>query len=228
VLLFLFQGKKEVGKIILCLALAALLVAPWILMNERIHGTYTLGNSVRMGANLTARVLDDGMKASIHERTEVYQRFLALERSGVPPRQINAQALRYFLAVIEKHPFRYLGGIFLEVRDLWRFGMGPEEVDTTGPITLAGTRGRVILLMKGVFLVLNFILLATGILGFCLNVTPRTFFVFSVVLYSTLVLSLWTCAVPRHNVPVLPLMIVFSSFFLTRTLGPLCPRESSA
>ena len=219
-LLMGLRGKKELRCVLLFLALTALLVAPWVLFNKRIHGTYALGNSVRMGANVYARVLADGRKASVHGRTQVYQEFLELERSGVPTSQINAQALRAALTIIARHPFRYLGGIFIEIRDLWRFGTDPEEIDTTGPITLAGKRGQLILFLKKMFLVLHFVLLGTGILGFFLKVTPKTFLVFSLVAYLTLVLSLFTCAVPRHNVPVVPLMIIFSCFFFTKSLLP--------
>lgn len=210
------HGRRRVWKALVCVLLSVLFVAPWLMRNHRLHGTYAFGHSVRLAANLYTRVADNGIKGPLEMRTGFYHDLLQLERQGIPVSTINAAYVQKALQIIREHPFRYLGGVFLEIKDLWRFSVYKEEIDVTGPITLQGTQGKFFLFVKHVFLAANFAILTTALLGFLMKTNYASFMVMSLVGYSTLFFALISCALPRHNVPVLQLMIVFSAYFLVR------------
>lgn len=205
------SGARRVGKPLVCLALIGLMVLPWCVFTRTVHGSTAMGNSVRMGANLYIRVMNDGMKGPLGMRVELYEHLRELEEQGIPVSTLNADAVRNALEIIRAHPIRYLAGVALEIRDLWRFGLDASEIDVTAPMTLQGPKGTLFRSVKAAFQVLNVAVLVTGVLGFLVKVTTRSSLVMLLILYATLMFALVSCALPRHNVPILPLMLVFSS-----------------
>ena len=213
-IMVLSKSKKVIGKNLVCLLLTAIVVLPWLLLNKRVHDSYAFGNSVRMGATFYVRVANNGMKGPLEMQTGFYGKILQLESSGVDASEINAEYVRKAIDIIRKHPFRYMAGIFLEIKDLWRFSVHAREIDTSGGVTLEGVRGKIYLLIKYIFLILNFLILFTGIIGFFIKINKKSGILMSVIFYSTLIFALFSCAIPRHNVPVLQLMIILSAYFM--------------
>jgi len=70
------------------------------------------------------------------------------------------------------------------------------------------------LVVKYVFLVLNVLVLLTGLTGFGWHPNRPAWMLMALVAYSTAVFTLVSCALPRHNVSVLPLMLIFTAFLL--------------
>lgn len=209
-------GRHRLVKGLVSLALVAGLVAPWLIFNKQVHGSYSVGHSLRFGANVYGRVANAGMKAPLDMRTDFYLHLLDLKKQGIPTRELNAACVRQAMQIIREHPIRYLAGTLLEVWDLWRFSVNPQEIDATGQITLTGTKGRVFLGVKYVFLVLNFLVLLTGLAGFGLHPNRPAWMLMAIIAYSTAVFTLVSAALPRHNVFILQLMLIFAAFVLVR------------
>jgi hypothetical protein len=99
------------------------------------------------------------------------------------------------------------------------------EIDPRIQITLKGPKGAVLLLVKYFFQAINLIVLATGLLGFFVIANSRSGLVAALIGYSTLMYAAISCTTPRFNVPVLPLILIFSSACLVRMLRR--PREAA-
>jgi hypothetical protein len=194
-------------------AAMGLAVLPWVALNYSLHGEIALGDSVRMGANIYDRVQDRGMNSGV----DVYQHSLYLERGGMPTSTVNRIYVEKAWDIVREHPIRYAVGTLLEIGDLWRFSLSENEIDISGPITLHGARGVLMLSVKYLFQAANVLVLITGILGIFALRTPRTWPIVALIGYSTLMHSLISYAIPRHNVATLQLMIIFSSAWLIRT-----------
>jgi len=186
---------------------------PWIAINYNLHGTFGSGNSVRMAANIYCRVQDRGMKGY-----DPYAELLELERRGVPTETINRAYEKKVLDIVLDHPIRYAIGFLEGIRDLWRFGFSPNEIGHGGSAPLAGPKEAFFVSVKYFFQAIQVLVLITGLLGFFVARSSRTALVVAIIGYSTLMLSAISCALPRHNVPALQLMLIFSSAWLVRTL----------
>ena len=217
VIMILSKGKKVVGKNLVCLLLAAIVVFPWLLFNKRVHDSYDMGHSVRMGGIFFyTRVANDGMAYPLEMEGNLYGKFLELELSGIDTSGINAEYIHKAIDIIRKHPLRYVAGIFLEIKNLWRFSVHAGEIDTSNRITLQGVRGKIYLSIKYIFLIVNFVILFTGIAGFFMKIGKKSGALMSIIFYSTLIYVLICRATPRLNVPVLQLMIILSAYFMVK------------
>lgn len=197
-------------------------ILPWVAVNYSLHGEIALGNSVRMGANIYDRVQDRGMNSG----ADIYHHLLDLEADGMPTSTVNRIYVKKALDIVREHPIRYAVGTVLEIGELWHFGLNDDQIDVSGPITLHGTRGVLMRSFKYLFQATNILVLFTGILGIVVLRTPRIWPLVALIGYSTLMYSLISYAIPRHNAATLQLMLVFSSAWLIRTFVPEAARSA--
>ncbi len=216
-IILMCQGKRMIWKSFVFVILVMGIVAPWVILNKQINGHYALGDSVRLGASLYLRVANDGLPA-LPENLYLYGQVREREVGGVTARTFNAEYVGKALAIIREPPLRYLGGILPEILGLWRFGIDDKEIDATGATTLQGLKGKITRLLKHIFLASNFIVLLTGLWGFLMRLSKASGFVMALIGYSTLIAVLICYTMPRYNVLVLQLMLIFSSYWLVTVL----------